>query len=938
MADDRYERFLAMGRAALEAGRPEEAARLLGEAVALRPEEATVHVELAGVLRGLGRVDLAQQVYARALEADPRNAAAAAGLHSLRPDAQQRPNFEVGQVLVSQRHVGTWTILKVLRGGFGVVYVVQSSPSSRRRVLKTFDTRLLWSDADRERFEREALTWVRLDQHRHITNAEGIEWIEGLPCVVTEYAEGGDLARKLRSGPLSPEQALRYARHLCDGLRQANEQLGLVHRDVKPANCLLTKDGVLQVSDFGLARAFEGDSVVDLAGLPAGAQHLYTTAAGTPSYMAPEQFASGVALDARADIYAFGVVFFQMLAGTLPPGNGKAREYIDRHTRRRDRKSRLVQLIRACTEPDRKNRPQDFAAVRELLDGVYREVTGSPAPPPPSPDRVSAEDWVSKSLALAKLSRCDEALDAVRRGLEVADRNGDSDVTRSKLWQVRGMALATLRRYDEALAAHDRAVGLDPAEPSAWNSRGNTLHRMRRLEEAVECYDRTLKLQPADETAWRDMALALVDLGRHEDADEAYARGLSVSPRDEHLLTGRAVLRRSQGRKTEALSDLDRALAVAPRNFEALQLKGSVLRDLSRPAEATEVLLRATEIRPDDRDVWWGLMSAALDLERYDRAWEYYERVRALGGETAALVVFEGLIIGREHGFGGRALACFERALELDPTQASAWVNKADALIRLDRADEALAAYDQAVAHDPQSLAGWTKKAYALRDLNRREEALAWLDRGVEAIPTSANLWGQRGRVLVEFGRLDQALPCYQRWRDLDPTEPGAWQAVGYVLGELGRADEQLTCYTEAIELWPDRNDLWRYRAYVLRRQERFEEAEAAYATAVELDPDESETFVGRGVLWQRQERFADALADFDRAIALSPDSPEGWLRRSACLLSLGRDEEALACCEDAIAKWPDDDDFWHNKGVALESLGRDGEAAAAFETARSLE
>ncbi|MEV1047990.1 protein kinase [Streptomyces sp. NPDC049916] len=151
---------------------------------------------------------------------------------------------------------------EVRSGGFGVVYVVRAAETSRM-VLKTLDARLLWSGDDYARFEREALTWMRLDPHRHLSPALGVERIEGLPRVITPDAEGGDLASLLRAGPLPPDRALRLARHLCDGLHQAHRQLGLVHRDVKPATCLLTEDSTPRVTDFGRARTKRSPAMTD---------------------------------------------------------------------------------------------------------------------------------------------------------------------------------------------------------------------------------------------------------------------------------------------------------------------------------------------------------------------------------------------------------------------------------------------------------------------------------------------------------------------------------------------------------------------------------------------------------------------------------------------------------------------------------------------------
>lgn len=726
-AERDYERTAAPGRAALAAGRFEEAARLLGAAVHLRPDRAAAHVELADALRGLGRAGMARRAYARALAVDPSYAAAAAGLDCMDRGRQERENFRVGQRLASQRHIGHWTVLDVRRGGFGVVYVVRASDTGARKVLKTYDTRLLWSDEDRARFEREALTWVRLRPHPHVAPAEHVEWIEGLPCVVTEYAEGGDLARRLAAGALPPEDALRFARHLCDGLRHGHDQLGLVHRDVKPANCLLTGDGTLRVTDFGLARAFDSADA-DLPGLgelPAAAQALYTTVAGTPRYMAPEQYAPDAVLDTRADVYAYGVVLFQMVTGVLPPAGVSAKAYVERTTRRRTRRTPLYRLIRACTEPDRENRPPDFAAVRELLDAAYRHVLGRPAPAPPETARLTAEEYVSRAVGLIHLDRFGEALEEAADGLRAAGRDGDGDVVHAKLWQVRGMALGRLRRGEEALAAYARAVELNPREPSAWLNRGNQFLARESHEDALECYDRALEIRPDIGNAWGSKANALGALKRFEEAEEAASRAVGLRPRDPDILVIRALLRGKQYRHAEALEDLDRALAVEPRSALALANKGNTLLLLSRPAEAFDALLRAEELEPDDPSTACNLTLAAYRLERYEQAGAHCEKALRLYGKTAELLVHKGLIHAKLHGPGEAELACYESAIAAaeqdDAWRATAWGRKGAALLALERPEEALACYDESLRIQPDR--PWLRdgRRAALEQLGRTE-------------------------------------------------------------------------------------------------------------------------------------------------------------------------------------------------------------------------
>jgi serine/threonine protein kinase len=209
------------------------------------------------------------------------------------------------------------------------VYIVDG-PNGSQLAFKTFNTRYLWSDEDRARFEREAATWVRLDPHPNVVTARKIEKIEGLPCLVMDYIDGGDLGFLLDTNRLTIAGALKCALQICDGMRHASDQLGLVHRDLKPSNCMVSRDGRIKVTDFGLALAMRESQEQSLAltGAPDPVRVLYTTVAGTPVYMAPEQYMVGARLGPWTDVYAFGVLLYEMLTGEVPPPGGKAKRFI----------------------------------------------------------------------------------------------------------------------------------------------------------------------------------------------------------------------------------------------------------------------------------------------------------------------------------------------------------------------------------------------------------------------------------------------------------------------------------------------------------------------------------------------------------------------------------------------------------------------------------
>jgi eukaryotic-like serine/threonine-protein kinase len=202
------------------------------------------------------------------------------------------------------------------RGGMGEVYRARDGRLERDVALKILPAEM-GGDRDRlGRFEREARLLAAL-QHQNIASIYGLEEFDGQPVLVMELAEGDDLSVRLGAGPLDPDEVERIARQLARGLEFAHER-GIIHRDLKPANIKLGPDGCVKILDFGLARAF-GQVGTSASDAPAMTQATVPqdltrpgTVLGTAAYMSPEQ-ARGYEVDRRTDIWAFGVILFEML-------------------------------------------------------------------------------------------------------------------------------------------------------------------------------------------------------------------------------------------------------------------------------------------------------------------------------------------------------------------------------------------------------------------------------------------------------------------------------------------------------------------------------------------------------------------------------------------------------------------------------------------------
>ena len=193
---------------------------------------------------------------------------------------------------------------KLGQGGMGAVYKGEDLKLGRRVALK-FITGPAADDKEfRVRFVREARAAAPL-HHPHICTVFELDEEHGL--LALELIEGPSLREKIRERPLKFDEALRIAGEVAEGLKAAHLQ-GVVHRDIKSGNILLTPDGSAKITDFGLAMLRDSTRVTKTG-----------TSVGTPGYMAPEQ-ARGAPADRRTDLWSLGVVLYEMVAGKLPFG------------------------------------------------------------------------------------------------------------------------------------------------------------------------------------------------------------------------------------------------------------------------------------------------------------------------------------------------------------------------------------------------------------------------------------------------------------------------------------------------------------------------------------------------------------------------------------------------------------------------------------------
>ena len=571
-------------------------------------------------------------------------------------------------------------------GGMGIVYEAHDILLDRCAALKVLPPHRAQDPARRRRLLREARAASALN-HPSIVTVYEVGTEDQADFIAMELVRGETLAARLRTGPIPVDEAVRYAIQVADALDCAHAA-GLVHRDLKPGNIMITPAGLVKLLDFGLAKRYAEDGV-SLSTAPLTEEGAVL---GTLAYMAPEQ-ARGEDASPASDIFSFGVVLYEMLAGERPfRGNSQVELFhqilyspASALRGRGEIPGSLADLVMNALAKKPEDRLKSMGAAAAVLRTVTDELHRSGKVGRGGRRIVAAAAlaalagagwWWLTPLTGAWTNRFRSAATTWTLPTSASEQ-----IAQGRAFFDRRDRKGYL---DKAVASFDAAIRQDPQNATAYAGLADCQVAMH-----IESPDAML-IKQADRNAATALRLNdrlavshstrgwyLARLGRPDDAVAAFDRALQLDPTNAqiHLRAAQALLR--MRRFDEAEQHINKALQLTPEHWEPYSYRGTFFAQRGRYQEAAEAFRKGCALAPDHYVLQRNLGGVEFHLGRYEEARAAFQR--SLEARPTS-TVFSNL--GTYYYYTqqySEAADAFQKALEIDANDYRIWGNLGDA-------------------------------------------------------------------------------------------------------------------------------------------------------------------------------------------------------------------------------------------------------------------
>jgi len=804
------------------------------------------------------------------------------------------------------RSVTHYRVLEQLgEGGMGVVYVAEDTRLGRRAALK-FLPRDLTSDEDaRKRFVHEAQAASSLDNQNICTVYEIDETDDGSTFIAMAYYEGENLKKVIAGQPMTIENALDIALQIARGLEKAHAK-GIIHRDVKPANVIITEDSVVKIVDFGLAKL-------------AGRSHITRTGAvlGTAAYMAPEQL-RGEEVDHRVDIWGLGVVLYEMVTGRVPfhAEYEQAIYYkiVNDEPDLSEIPSRLAPLIEKCLQKDAANR---FRSMTEVVHELTELRARSDRPSAmPAFDPGTLKRWVRPAAAFLGILVLAASLSFPANRSALFGLIGINNLPES-----RHLAVLPFRNVSGDASADAYCSGLMETLSSKLSQFEQFAGEQFWVVPASDVLSRSVR---SAEEARSVFGANLVFDGSLNRSSEGSRLTLNLIDTATRRVLASEVLDYTSGNQI-ALQDA------------AVKLAANMLQ-MQMPSKADRVLTAGGTSVPGAEDFYLqgrGYLNDYQKPENIDTAIGLFER--ALEEDSTYGLAHAGLAEAYWRKYTGsndahwvdKAVYHGDRALDLDEMLAPARVMLGTTHLEMGRYEAAHDAFRQALEIDPVSVEAYRGRARAYEAQGKLENAEETLKNAISLRPSYWAGYNSLGAFYRRQGRYDEAVEQFKIVTALTPENAWGFQNLASVYFALGRENEAVEMFEQSLDIQPDYRVYSNLATYYFYKGE-YATAAQMYEKALEMQELDYKVwgYLAESYYWVPDMRekaaphYQRAIEMAQKLLALNPNDPDVLWRLASYYARTGDRAEALSTLLHLESLQPTALEILLGMGEAYETLG----------------
>jgi len=703
-------------------------------------------------------------------------------------------------------------------GGMGVVYRAHDTRLDRDVAIKVLPTDRPLSETARRRFQREAMAASALN-HPNIITIYEVNSEDKVDFIVMEYVRGATLSSVLKKRRLELREAIRYCIQIADALTKAHAA-GIIHRDLKPGNIMVTEDELIKVLDFGLAKFDPTLATADNEITDAERTNQFTltqpgAVTGTVAYMSPEQ-ARGDRVDARSDIFSFGIVMFEMFSGHLPFMGPNSMALLhnlhfspprDLTQLRADVPKPLVSLISRMLEKKTENRTQTMAEVAaELRRGAVGLVDG---PLTWHPSEATIDMTRPPDSTWGRFSR---------RSMWMAG---------SFLVLLLLAGIAGWRWHRKAKPAHQAGAQESPVEGNAYDlyrrAREDLDHSDRdgNVDAAIKLLDRAVALDPQSAASYAALGEAYESKNIFN-PDQQWTKLASEYANkavglDSYLAAGHVSLglvKMSAGDSAEAEKQFRTAADLDPKSAAPYRDLGLLYNKTGKADQSAEELKRALQLDPKDWKTYMAMGLDSFQAGRFQESASAWEMALKLEPDNVPVLRNLGAVY-HSMGRDDDAVAALQHALEIKP-DSDVYTNLGTVLFYQGKYDRAVPAFEKAVDLGANDYDNWGNLGDSYRWSSSKqdkakpayEHAIQLAREEIAKNPNQMMLRVNLAMYLAKIGDKDKALKELKSVDQAHDTNPSDLYTFAVVYELCGKRDQALDALLAAVKAGQDLNDI----------------------------------------------------------------------------------------------------------------------------------